>query len=564
MAQINNILESKSFERWLVLLITVIGLLLINIISSRYFFRVDLTEDQRFSITEATKDLLSDIDDIVYVEVYLDGDLPVGFKRMRTAILETLEEFQVYSDGNLQFQFVNPDLAMSEKSRNDFLRSVIQKGIQPTDVFLTENGNRIQKRIIPGATISYGTREIGVQLFKGSSTASPEVRLNQSIEGIEYELAEAIHELVALDRSNIGLVRGHDELDSLDFYSFSNALQQKFRTSIVYLDRPIENLDLLILAQPKSRFKEIEKYHLDQFIMLGGKALFMIDKLAVNMDSANIGTISFPYDLNLDDLLFKYGVRINNNLVSDYVSGTYPIVVGNSGEQPQIQLLQWPFYPVVNDYSNHVIVRNIDAIITRFVSSIDTVKAPGILKTRLFSSSQYSRVSTAPVVVDIQATRENLSPDYFKSSHVPLGYLLEGSFNSFYANKFLPDGADDALFKPQGEPSRIIVIADGDIARNDIDPRSGAPLPLGRDPFSRDGFEFANQDMLLNAVNYLIAGDGIISARAKQVMIRPLDQVKVKASRRYWQTLNLVAPIALLIVFGIVLYVIRRKKYSKF
>ena len=565
MAPIETILNSKYLERLLQLLIVLTTLVLINMLAARSFVRIDLTEDQRFSITPATQSMLAELEDIVYVEVYLDGDLPAGFKRMKLAIQETLEEFQVYSDNKVLYQFVNPDAAASQQSRNEFILNISRKGIQPTDVFLVENGNRIQRRIIPGVVVAFGSRELGVQLFKGSSTASPEERLNQSIEGIEYELANAIHQLTDVGERTIALVRGHQELDSLDFFSFRTTLESQFRVKEVRLDQSTPVVaDVLILAQPKSRFSPIEKYNLDQYIMHGGKALLMIDKLAVNMDSANVGTFSFPFDLDLDDLLFKYGVRINNDLVQDYVSGTYPVVVGNSGDQPQIQLLQWPFYPVVNSYADHVIVRNIDAIITRFVSSIDTVKASGIKKIPLFSSSPYSRKTTAPVPVDINTTRESLTPDRFQDGDVPLGYLLEGSFTSFYKNKFIPKGANESTFVDQSQPTKIIVLADGDIARNEIDPRTGAPLPLGRDPFSRDGFIFANQDMLINAINYLLAGDGIISARSKEIKIRPMDKVKVSAERWLWQVINLVLPVILLFAFGVALYILRRKKYARF
>jgi gliding-associated putative ABC transporter substrate-binding component GldG len=564
LAQIGNILDSKTLQHALQLMIVITLVILANIISSRYFFRVDLTQDQRFSISDASKSMLNQLNDVIYIEVYLDGDLPAGFKRMRSAIEETLEEFKVYSHNRIQYQFVNPDAAVSEKSRNQFIGNIARKGVQPTDVFLTENGNRIQKRIIPGAVVTYGSRELGVQLFKGNSTASPEERINQSIEGIEYELAHAIYELTAVGQSTVGLVRGHRELDSLNFYSFRTALEHQFRVVEVDLGQADIQVDVLILAQPKTRFTPIEKYHLDQYIISGGKTLFMIDKLAVNMDSANVGTYSFPYDLDLDDQLFRYGVRINNDLVQDYVSGTYPVVVGNAGDQPQIQLLQWPFYPVVNTFSEHVIVRNIDALITRFTSSIDTVKADGIAKTVLFSTSPYARKTMAPVPVDINITRENLSPDRFTQSNIPLAYLLEGSFTSYFKNKFLPARANQNNFQEQGVPTKMIVIADGDMARNEIDPRTGAPLPLGRDPFSRDGFIFANEDLLINGINYLLAGDGIISARAKVIKIRPLDKVKVNAHRLWWQMINILLPILLLLAFGILLLILRKRKYTRF
>ncbi|MCF6361468.1 MAG: gliding motility-associated ABC transporter substrate-binding protein GldG, partial [Cyclobacteriaceae bacterium] len=410
-----KVLESKRVTLILEIAIAITIAILINSIGSFFFLRIDLTEENRYSISPATKTLLNNLDDDIYIEAYLEGELPAAFKRMRTSLEETLTEFSVYSNGKIQFQFINPDQAVSQKSRNQFLMSLARKGIQPTDVFLTEEGKRIQKRIVPGVVISYGSAEKGVQLFKGNKAASPEQRLNQSIEGIEYELANAIQEIVGLDLPSLGIIRGHNELDSADFVSLHRALDKSYLVQIIDLTQveKIPAVDVIMLAKPTTRFSATDKYKLDQYLISGGAGLFMLDKVAVNMDSANVGTFSFPYDLDLDDQLFTYGVRINNDLIQDFVSSTYPIVVGNEGEQAKIQLLQWPYYPVVNEYSKHSTVRNLDATLTRFASSIDTVTAIGITKTLLFSSSPYSRTLMSPTFVDINLIQQTLDPVKF-------------------------------------------------------------------------------------------------------------------------------------------------------
>ena len=558
-----NWLASKKLTVVLQALLAIALFILSNQLAGRYFFRLDLTEEKRYSITEATQKQLASLPDVVAVEVYLAGELPAGFKRMQQSLLETLEEFSVYANGKITYQVIDPNTATSAKSRAEFMQAIMRKGLQPTDVFINEDGKRVQKRIFVGVVINYGSRELGVQLFKGNKTASPEERLNQSIEGIEYELARAIQAITQDVRPLIGLVTGHNELDSLDLYSFSRLLQEQYRLKKVSLNQMAGfPPDLLMVIQPKSPYTDTDKYYLDQYIMHGGKVIFMLDKVAVNMDSAANGTYSFPYELNLDDLLFKYGVRINNDLVQDFVAGAYPIIVGNAGDQPQIQLLQWPFFPIINNYSKHVIVRNLDATKTEFVSSIDTVKARGIKKTVLMSSSNHARVSMAPVYVDINILQEDLAPDKFDQQNIPLAYLLEGEFTSLFKNRFLPDNVDGSRFKETSNKTGLVVIADGDFVRNSLDPRNGRPFPAGYDPFMRQ--QFANSDLVLNAIQYLLAGDGLISARAKQVIIRPLDKVKVRGKRQYYQALNLVAPVVIITLLGMLVYTVRKRKYSRF
>ncbi len=558
-----KLLESKRLTVVLEIAIVIAIAILINSVSSLFFIRLDLTEEKRYSISPATKALLANLEDNIYIEAYLEGELPAGFKRMRASLEETLTEFSVYSNGKIQFQFINPDQAVSQKSRNQFLMSLARKGIQPTDVFLTEEGKRIQKRIVPGVVVSYGSAEKGVQLFKGNKAASPEQRLNQSIEGIEYELANAIQEIIGLNLPSLGIIRGHNELDSADFISLHRALDKSYLVQFIDITQveKIPAVDVIMLAKPTTRFSATDKYKLDQYLINGGVGLFMLDKVAVNMDSANIGTYSFPYDLDLDDQLFAYGVRINNDLIQDFVSGTYPIVVGNEGEQAKIQLLQWPYYPVINEYAKHTTVRNLDATLTRFVSSIDTVKATGITKTLLFSSSPYSRKLMSPTYVDINLMQQELDPVKFTTKNIPMAYLLEGKFNSFFKNKFLPNGQSKSDFKAEGK-SKLIIISDGDLGRNDMDPKTGKPLPLGYDPFTNQ--TFANQDLILNLLNYLTRGDGLITARSKQVLIRPLDKVKLKSGKLTWQLINLGLPLVILVLFGIIYNWARKRKYTRF
>ena len=542
-----------------------VALVLINLLVSHYFFRLDLTEEKRYSIKPQTKEILNTLEDEVYVEIFLSGDLNEGFTLFQKAIQETLEEFRIYSHNKIKYRVTDPGVALSDKARQEFMADLAARGIQPTNVIDNKNGQRLEKIIFPGVVISYGGREKGVMLLKGNKAATPEEEINQSIEGIEYEVASAIHELTNDDRKRIGFVTGHGELDSVHVASLKSTLREAYDVGRVRLDQPssLQNVDVLVIAKPTSAFSVLDKFALDQYIMQGGKVMFLIDRLNASMDSASSENyFALPYDLGLDDQLFKYGVRINPDLVLDRTCGLYPIITGQVGGKPQVQLMEWPFFPLLNRYAPHPMTRNLDAVLTKFVSSVDTVKAAGIRKTSLMTTSPYTRKFAAPVKVSVNELRKNVRPDDFSQGDVAVGYLLEGKFTSLYKNRLLPDGVPEQGFKADGVATKLIVIGDGDLARNDINPRTRQIQALGFDPFTNQ--TFANRDFLMNAVTYLAEDDGLIQARNKRVTIRPLDKTKVTAERTKWQVINLVVPILLLIAYGVFRAYWRKKKFAKF
>lgn len=556
--------QSKKTGDLLLLVNGLALVVLINMISSAYFFRLDLTEERRYSIKEPTREMLRSLDDNVYIEVFLEGKLNAGFKRFQKSIRETLEEFRIYSGNKVQYTFTDPTTAMGQKAQSEFIRELGEKGISPTNVVERKEGETEAKLIFPGALVSYGGFETGVMLLKGNKAQTPEEEINQSIEGVEYELANAIYKLANADRKRVGLVTGHGELDSLEIAAFNNALLEQYDVFKVDLSRKTSlNYDVLVVAKPIHPFSESDKYKLDQFIMKGGKLMFLLDKVHASMDSAAMGDhLALPIELNLDDQLFKYGVRINYDLVQDRSASLYPVVTGQSGGKPRMQLLDWPFFPLINQYANHPITRNIDAVVTKFVNSIDTVKATGVRKTMLMMTSQYSRKIGAPVNVSVNHLLNNVKPSDFTASNIPVGYLLEGTFTSVYKNRFVPKGFSTEDFLDQSTDTKIIVIADGDLARNEVNPRSGQPQPLGFDPFSN--YTFANLDLLMNAMAYLTNENGLIMARNKEIKIRPLDRERVRTEKMKWQLINLVLPLVVLIGYGIVRSMIRKKIYAGF
>ena len=558
--------ENRKAGDLLLLANGLVALVLINLLASQFFFRLDLTDEKKYSIHPSTREMLSRLDDDVYVEVFLEGELNAGFRRFQKSIRETLEMFRIYSGNRVQFQFTDPAAALSQKARSEFMADLAAKGIQPTNVIDTRDGERVEKIIFPGVLVSYGGAERGVMLLKGNKAQTPEEEINQSIEGIEFEIANAIFKLTEENPQIIGMISGHGELEGAGISSFEAVIAELYHIRRLELDDPaLTDCAALVIAKPTRPFQPLDKLRLDQYIMRGGKVMFLVDRLDASMDSTTQANyFAFPYETGLDDLFFRYGVRINPDLVQDRYSGRYPVITGQREDgTPQMHLMEWPFFPLINRFTDHPVTHNLDRILTRFVSSIDTVKAVGIRKTPLLFTSQYSRRLTAPVNVNINELRGNLTAEQFTESFIPVAYLLEGRFTSLFKNRFLPDNADPKDFVADGTAaSSLIVVADGDLPRNDINRRTGEPLPLGFDPFSN--YTFANQDLLLNMVAYLVDENGLIRARSKDIQIRPLDREQIANEKVVWQILNLGAPLVLLIAFGLTRAYWRKKKYAKF
>ena len=557
-------MKEKRLNTYLHVIIVVLSLWLFNQLVGILSLRWDMTEDKRYTINESTKEFLKRLDQKIYFEIYLEGDIPSNFIRFKNAIREMLNQFAFYSKDLVRFKFIDPAQARSSESRNRFYQSLVEKGIRPTHLNYTKSdGNKLEKIIFPGGVVSKGSREIPLNLLKGNRAKRPENILNQSIEDLEYELMSAITRLLEDRIKKIAYINDHNELDSIEMVGFRNALLSRFALYGISLKnrKELSGYDALIIGKPTLPFTEQEKYVIDQFIMKGGKVVFFLDALSVNMKNASgEGTVAIPYSTNLSDLLFKYGIRINQNFVLDINCGNYPVVVGNIGEQPQIQMLPWPFFPVVTHFSNHPSVRNLDAIVLHFTSSIDTVKAQGIKKIPLLHTGKNTKILGYPVKISFNDLKDKLDPKRFVDGVQTTGYLLEGSFTSLYHHRLLPKSFNKNEFVAKGNKGKVVVIADGDIIRNSLDSKTGQPLPLGVEPFTRQNY--ANEVFILNLLDYLLDDYGIINARTRTVKIRPLDKVKVQNNKFYWQMINLVLPMLLLLLLGGTKWMIRRKKFS--
>ena len=554
--------RSRDLTRFL---IWVGAIILVNVLAANFFFRLDLTEDKRYTISPVTKQLLQELPEPVFVEVYLDGEFPAGFKRLQQSVRETLDEFRIYAGGNVRYEFIDPNAISDEKRRVAFFQELAEKGIQPTNLRATEGGKQVERLVFPGARVMYKGKETTVSLLKGNLAASADERLNQSVEGVEYELATAIRKIAFPGSKTIGYLSGQGELEMQHVTDLLGSLQEFYRVARGELrDIPsLQGLDLIIVAKPTTAFTEADKYKIDQFIMNGGKAVFFVDALNANMDSVGAGGMfALPYNLNLDDLFFRYGVRLNPTLIMDLNSGFIPVVTGYMGERPQTEMLNWRFYPLLNTFSKHPITRNIDAVYSKFIGTIDTVKADGIRKTPLVYTSVYSRVMQPPVPLTLEEARMEVKPEQYQAGPQPVGYLLEGAFTSLFRNRRAPQGIENTQVKETGVPTKIAVFSDGDLVRNDVNPRTGQAYELGFDRYNN--VTFANRELAMNTIHYLLDSEGLINVRSKEIQLRPLDRVRVKEERTYWQLLNIAAPIVLLALFGVVRYFLRKGRYERF
>lgn len=546
---------------FILVILVIIG---INYAANYYFFRIDLTQEGRYTIAPATQSLLENLDDEVTVKVYLTGkNIPAGFKRLENAVKETLDEFKIYGGNNIRYTFIDLNSEIKdEKVRNQKIIEIAKKGIPPTNVVNNEDGNKVQSLVLPGAIITYKDREVATLLLKGNKMASPQEILNQSYEGVEYQLASAIKVLTQQEKKKIGFFTNYTTLPAVNQLDLIGSLKKFYELYPVDLRNSLtlDGLDAVFVLKPDIAFSEDDKYKIDQFIMNGGKALFFMD--AVKVDSAaREGNVCTPLNLNLDDLLFKYGVRFNHNLIKDaQMCAAIPMDIGNFGDKSNIQLVPWQYFPLINNFGKSPIVKNLDAIYTKYTGSLDTVKANGIIKTPLLLTSQYTQLLNAPAVMSYNVASKELRAEQYKAGVQMVSVLLEGKFESLFKNRILPNDPKASTFKSNGQATKIIVCADGDIAVNDFDRKNNTPLPLGFDRYS--GNTFANKDFVLNALDYLLDDNGVISARNKEVTLRPLDKSALQNEREYWQTINLVLPLVVVVALGILRNYLRKRKFA--
>ena len=542
-------------------------IVLINIIGSYKFKRFDLTSEKRYTLSDASINLAKDLDDIVYVRVYLEGEFPAGFQRLRNSTKEMLDEFRAYSDNNIDYKFINPSESADTKLRNKLYEELIKQGLQPTSLQLKEKDGSAQKIIFPGAIFTYKERQLPLQLLQNRMGAHPEEMLNNSIQVLEYEIANVIRKLKADFQPKIAFIEGHGELSPIEVRDISQTLSQYYRVERVELNGKINALDKFkaaIIAKPTTKFNEKDKFIIDQFIMGGGKMLWLVDGMSASMDSLirTSVALAIPNDINLDDQLFRYGVRINMDLVQDLQAAPIPINTAVLGAAPKWDYFPWAFFPLVIPQEDHPIVKNLNAIKFKFASSIDTVSTTGIRKTVLLKSSEHSRVLNSPVKITLETITQSPDQNKFNRPYQEVAYLLEGTFTSVFKNRLPKNLTEngDLGFLESSVPNSMIVISDGDVIRNEVQKSSPQAYPLGFDRFT--GQEYGNKDFILNCIDFLCDDSDLIKVRSRELKLRLLDKTKIKNNKLSWQLANTTIPIMIVLIFGFTLGLIRKKRFK--
>ena len=550
------------------LLITVVILIALNIAGSYLFKRFDLTQDKRYTLSQATLNLIDQIDEPLYIDVLLDGKFPGEFKRLQTETRQLLEEFKAHNS-NIIFQFENP--LENEDNMQEDMRMLYSRGLTPISVTVDDKGKQSQEVVFPWAMVNYGTKTSKVQLLKNVMTTSTAEKVVSSVQHLEYAFAEAISKAINEKEKKIAVIKGNGELHDLLIADFLKQAGESYFIGPVTLDSvakdPIKTLkllndfDLAIIAKPTKEFTEEEKQVLDQFIINGGKTLWMIDQVQAEMDSLyneTGNTLAFNRNLNLTDMFFKYGVRVNPDLIKDELATSIKLAVGERGSQTEYQDFLWKLSPFVYPDSENPIVKNMSGIRFEFANSIDTLKND-IKKTVLLHSSPYSKRLGMPTQISLSMVNEKTNPsDYEGQGDIPVSVLLEGKFHSVYENRVLP--FKDPSFKPVGGENKMIIISDGDIIKNQLD-KSYQPLELGYDKWTNSLYD--NKPFLMNCVNYLLDDNGLINIRSKDVDLPLLDKEKVYEQYTTAQFITVGLPIIILLVFGLLFTFIRKRKYSR-
>ena len=546
-------------------------LVLIYIASQWVYTSFDATEERRYTLAPATKQLLKDLDDRIYIKVLLAGRFPAGFKRLQESTEDMLRRFSQVSP-QIEYNFENPNEGTTEEV-NARHQQLSKEGLVPTKLRISDAAGASAQYIFPYAVINYGTRSIPVNLLQDDIPgADKEVILNNSISLLEYKLADGIQKIKRQTREIVAFTEGQGELTRLQTASFEKDLSNAYAVNRINLDSIVQipkEIRALIIAKPTEEFSEAHLFMLDQYIMNGGHVLFLIDPLVVSLDSINQNKyyIPMPYNLGLDPLLFNLGARINPNLVLDLQSTRIPMVVGMQGDKPQTELFPWYYHPLISTTSDHPITKGLDRIQLEFPGSVDTIRtASPVMKTILLQSSQYSRLQLTPVRLSFDILREEPDPKLFNKGPQNFAVMLEGKFESLYKNQ-LSEGQMEVLkkaglpYKPSGDSAKVLVVTDGDIIKNLVNSTSGEIAPLGFNKYENTSFT-GNRDFLLNAVEYMLDESGVLEARSKDIKLRLLNAVKAKEEQTKWQLINILGPLGLIFLLGLIYQFLRKKKYA--
>ena len=534
-----------------------IVLILLNIFNQRLYTRIDLTSDKRYTLASVTKEVINKIDKQLLIKVYLEGDFPSEFKRLQIETRQFLEELSA-NNSLIKIQFIRPD---NQREK------LIKAGMIPSQLTVKEDGILSNAIIFPWAEISYKNKTSKVSLLTNGTSQSQEDQLEKAIESLEFSFSNAIYKLQEEKEKKIAVLTGNGELSDIQLYSFLSEVTKKHRLAKFTLDSvktnpeksliDLQQFDLAIIAKPTQPFTENEKLVLDQYIINGGKTLWMIENVQADTDSLynNGSMLAYPRDLNLTDFFFSYGLRVNATLLQDLYAAKIPLATGNIGDKPQFQNLNWFYHPLVSGNPNHAISKNIAPVRLRFANQIDTLQN-SLKKTPLLVSSMLTKKVGTPAIVELNSIAKEPKEEEYSSGFQITGLLTEGLFNSMYTDRVKPFSILN--FRKKSLYNKMVVISDGDIGRNQL--QKGKPFDLAKDKWT--GEQFGNKEFLLNAIDYLLDDNGLIELRNKNIQINLLDKKKAYQEKTYWQFVNIILPLMVLLTFGLVFQYLRKRKYS--
>ena len=542
-----------------------------NFATQNFFFRLDLTTEKRYTLSNSSKEMLENLDGVVFVKVYLDGELNIPYKRFQRSIRETLDELKIYGKSRFQYEFIDPLDQPNAEAREKAIRDMARRGLQPTNIqYKSSDGATTNKTVIPGALIVYKEREIPLNLLENNTGKSGEENINNSIVNLEYKLINTINSIAKERVPSVGFLKGHGELPDEKIGDMMRSLYTGYRVERTTLDVApiaIDSFDVLVVPKPSQRFSEKDKFTIDQYIMRGGKVIWLIDGVQVSHDSLAKGAaMAIPNDLNLQDMLFRYGVRINNELVEDVQCNYLPINVALQGNAANFQPAPWMYFPLVAMDNKSIITRNLNMVWLRYASSIDLVgNNKGSKATPLLKSSPHTRNKKVPVVISLAETSEPPVQQQFVNGQQLFGVLLEGTFESVFKNRMVAQFQQDDKMEVLdiSQSTQMVVIADGDIIENHVryTARGPAVTPLGYDRYTRQ--TFGNKEFLSNVIQYLTDDNNLMELKSKNYKIRILDRKKTSSDKLKWQLINILTPIAYTIILLIVFFTWRKYRYTR-
>ena len=579
---LNKILASKFW--WIILLVILAGL---NIIAAIVLpaigsLRLDLTKEKRYTLSRATNDLLKKLNDDLEIEVFLKGEFPSGFRKLANGTEEFLRLMKEKNASKIHYRFISPQDEMPD-SKMAYGDSLVSLGAVPINLTVQKKAGESSNIIFPVAILKYGGKQSLVNLYPGASGRISQEETNSAEALMEYQFVKSLDRLINPKKPGIAYAVGNGQPVDARVYDLVQTLKQDYDFGMVNLQtqpRVPDNADVLLIVKPTLQFSEDEKLKLDQFVMHGGKLLCFIDGLIAEQDSLAFKpeTIAYDRDLNLTDLFFKYGLRINPNLVMDLQCDLIPLVVGGNQENPQFEFLHWNYFPLFAPGRNNIQTRNLGYIGSRFANSMDTIAAPGIQKTILLASSPNSRVIGTPALISLNENKDAPEDDKFKQHDIPVAILLEGRFTSLYKNRASQTQIDSLAsygmnfrFEP-ADNNKMIVVADGDVVLNDVMQDTG-PLPMGWNKYTYREYQrqtetgklfipVANREFFLNCVEYLTNNPAISETRNKDIVLRLLDSKKVNQQKTSWQFINIALPVILIIGIGFIYQQLRKRKYA--